>query len=117
MLKLAHDCGECVSMMSSNLLCSSLLYAVPDQSVTASGDLLKGLLRNHGARSAPRVAPSTGPGVGLFSVFQTIWISNRDSACESVRQFDPARPRSVCVFWALVFQFWKVYKNGHFDST
>ena len=75
-------------MMSSNLLCSSSLYTVPDQSITASDDLLKGLLRDHGARSAPRVAPSTGPGVGLFSVFQTIWISNHDSACESVRQFD-----------------------------
>ena len=69
-------------MMFSNLLRSSSVfcqcnflcqvevfpayYAVPDQSIAAFGDLL----------------------IGLFSVFQTIWISDRDSACESVRQFD-----------------------------
>ena len=41
-------------------------YAILDQSIAAFGDLL----------------------IGLFSVFQTIWISDRDGACESVCQFD-----------------------------
>ena len=41
-------------------------YAVLDQSIAAFGDLL----------------------IGLFSVFQTIWISDRGGACESVCQFD-----------------------------
>ena len=59
-----------VGFCQCNFLCQvevfSLCYAVPDQSIAAFGDLL----------------------ISLFSVFQTIWISDRDSACESVRQFD-----------------------------
>ena len=69
-------------MMSSNLLRSSSLsasvnflrqvevipayYAVPDQSIAAFCNLL----------------------IGLVSVFQTIWISDRNGAGEPVHQFD-----------------------------
>ena len=53
-----------------NFLCQVEVFpaynSVPDQSIASFGELL----------------------IGLFSVFQTIWISDRDSACQSVRQFD-----------------------------
>ena len=65
-------------------------YAVPDQSAAAFGDLLS----------------------GLFGVFRTVWISDRNRTGEPVRQFDFAQlpldgpARLDLVVWPKAFIAW-----------
>ena len=76
---MAYNCGECVSMMSSNLLRSSSPFCQCNfqcqvEVIPAYYDLLEQLIATFGDLL-----------IGLFSVFQTIWISDCDRSHKFLR--------------------------------